>query len=113
MRRSALLPSRFDLESIDAKLAVIQAYQTGIYVVRAGDTATKVGQLFDIKSADLERLNSGVKWNRLRVGQRIKVRINLPDTIGPPEPPLPDSSSSAPSHRTLDSLPASSSGGGQ
>ncbi len=94
------------LGSIDAKLAIIQAYETGIYVVRAGDTAIKIGQLFGIQSADLKRLNPAVQWNRLRIGQQIRIRENLPNKIATHESPVPASSPGAPAHRTLDPLPA-------
>ncbi len=62
------------LEKVDEKLAVIQAYETGIYVVRAGDTAAGIAQVLDMPLAELEKLNPTVQWNRLRVGQRIKIR---------------------------------------
>ena len=67
------------LEKVDAKLAVIQAYETGIYVVSPGDTAAAIAQVFSTSLGELERLNPGIQWNRLRVGQRIKIREDVPN----------------------------------
>ena len=101
------------MDSIDEKLAIIQAHETGIYVVRAGDTATRIRQRFGVQSADLTRLNPAVQWNRLRVGQPIRVREDLPNKTVADETGLPALSPGAPVHRTVDSLPAASSGSGR
>ncbi len=61
------------LSQIDDKLAVIQAYQTGTYVVRRGDTPTIISNLFGLAQTDLAKMNPDVEWNRLRVGQHIRI----------------------------------------
>jgi LysM repeat protein len=55
-------------------LASIQANAaSGGYVIRAGDTAVRIAQLFGMTLADLAASNPDVKWNELRVGQLIKI----------------------------------------
>lgn len=41
--------------------------------VRRGDTAGEIAIQHDTTVADLERLNPGVAWNRLRIGQQLRV----------------------------------------
>ena len=67
------------LEQVAEKLAVIQAFATGKYVVRSGDTAAAIARLLDVPLSDLEKLNPAVPWNRLRIGELIKIREGEPN----------------------------------
>lgn len=42
------------------------------YVVRSGDTGTKIASSLGVSVGDLQAVNPGVNWNRLQVGQKIK-----------------------------------------
>jgi membrane-bound lytic murein transglycosylase D len=44
------------------------------YVVRSGDTFTRVAQKHNLTQAQLQRLNPGARINRITVGQRLRVR---------------------------------------
>jgi LysM repeat protein len=44
------------------------------YVVRSGDTFTKVAQKHNLTQAQLQKLNPGVRVNRITVGQRLRVK---------------------------------------
>ena len=61
------------LSQIDDRLAVIQAYQTGTYVVRRADTPTIIANLLGLTQTNLAKMNPDVEWNRLRVGQHIPI----------------------------------------
>lgn len=45
----------------------------GEYVVKSGDTGSKIAAANGVKLADLMAVNPDVNWNRLRVGQKIKL----------------------------------------
>ena len=44
------------------------------YVVKPGDTGTKISKATGVSVANLEAANPGIDWRRLRVGQKIKTR---------------------------------------
>jgi membrane-bound lytic murein transglycosylase D len=44
------------------------------YVVRSGDTFTRVAQKHNLTQAQLQKLNPGARINRITVGQRLRVR---------------------------------------
>jgi membrane-bound lytic murein transglycosylase D len=44
------------------------------YIVRSGDTFTRVAQKHNLTQAQLQKLNPGVRINRISVGQRLRVR---------------------------------------
>lgn len=46
----------------------------GEYVVKPGDTGTKISKATGVSLADLEAANPGIDWRRLRVGQKIKTK---------------------------------------
>lgn len=46
----------------------------GEYVVKPGDTGTKIAKATGVSLADLEAANPGIDWRRLRVGQKIKTK---------------------------------------
>lgn len=46
----------------------------GEYVVKPGDTGTKISKATGASLADLEAANPGIDWRRLRVGQKIKTK---------------------------------------
>jgi len=43
------------------------------YIVKAGDTGTKIASAKGVSWPDLQAVNSGVAWNRLAIGQTIKL----------------------------------------
>lgn len=45
----------------------------GEYVVKGGDTGFKIAQANGVSVADLQAVNPGVNWNRLTVGQKLKL----------------------------------------
>ena len=89
----------------------------GKHIVRSGETLGTIAQRHNLQVSDLYRMNpdlrSTIERNQFYPGLVIVVREQKPNKIAPHEPPLPASSSSAPVHRTLDSLPAPGSGGGR
>lgn len=50
--------------------------QNAFYVIRAGDTGLKIAHTHGLTLAGLSALNPGVQWNRLKVGQRIRLRAS-------------------------------------
>ena len=46
----------------------------GEYVVKPGDTGTKIAKATGVSLSELEALNPGIDWRRLRVGQTIKTK---------------------------------------
>jgi LysM repeat protein len=46
----------------------------GEYVVKPGDTGTKIAKATGVSLADLEAANPGIDWRRLRIGQKIKTK---------------------------------------
>ena len=46
----------------------------GEYVVKPGDTGTKIAKATGASLADLEAANPGIDWRRLRIGQKIKTK---------------------------------------
>ena len=67
--RLALAPS------ITARIADRLPEQTtaSAYIVKPGDTGTKITQTIGVSIADIEAANPGLDWRRLRVGQMINV----------------------------------------
>lgn len=45
----------------------------GEYVVKPGDTGVKIARALGVSLADLQTVNPSVEWNRLHIGQKIKV----------------------------------------
>ena len=58
---------------------------TNTYVVQPGDTLRSIARALDVRLIDLYRLNPGVDWRNLRVGQILNVPA--PAEPPPPEPP--------------------------
>jgi LysM repeat protein len=46
----------------------------GEYVVKPGDTGTKIAKATGASIGDLEAANPGIDWRRLKVGQKIKTK---------------------------------------
>lgn len=46
----------------------------GEYVVKPGDTGTKIAKATGASLADLETANPGINWNRLKPGQKVKTK---------------------------------------
>jgi LysM repeat protein len=46
----------------------------GEYVVKPGDTGTKIAKATGASLTDLEAANPGIDWKRLRIGQKIKTK---------------------------------------
>ena len=46
----------------------------GEYVVKPGDTGTKIAKATGVSLGELEAANPGIDWKRLRVGQKIKTK---------------------------------------
>jgi len=46
----------------------------GEYVVKPGDTGTKIAKATGVSVAELEAANPGIDWRKLRVGQKIKTK---------------------------------------
>ncbi len=44
------------------------------YIVRSGDTFTRVAQKHNLTQAQLQKLNPGVRVNRITIGQRLRVK---------------------------------------
>jgi len=45
----------------------------GEYIVKAGDTGTKIARANGCSLADLESVNAGVSWTHLKVGEKLKL----------------------------------------
>ena len=45
----------------------------GEYLVKAGDGGTKIARSLGVSIGDLQAVNPGVNWNKLAVGQKLKV----------------------------------------
>ena len=43
------------------------------YVVKSGDTGTKIATANGVSLADLNAVNPGINWNRIAIGQKIKL----------------------------------------
>lgn len=50
----------------------------GEYVVKSGDTSTKIARSVGCTSAELRAVNPGVNWSRLHPGQKLKVPEKKP-----------------------------------
>jgi LysM repeat protein len=46
----------------------------GEYVVKPGDTGTKIAKATGVSLSQLEAVNPGINWNHLRIGQTIKTK---------------------------------------
>ena len=46
----------------------------GEYVVKPGDTGTKIAKATGVPLAQLEAANPGISWNHLRIGQTVKTK---------------------------------------
>jgi LysM repeat protein len=45
----------------------------GEYIVKSGDGGTKIAKTLGVSIGDLQSVNPGVNWNKLAVGQKLKV----------------------------------------
>lgn len=45
----------------------------GEYIVKSGDYGTKIARANGVSIADLQTVNPGVNWNKLHVGQKLKL----------------------------------------
>lgn len=45
------------------------------YIIKAGDGGTKIARTFGVSIQDLQAVNPGVNWNRLVVGQKIRIPV--------------------------------------
>ena len=45
----------------------------GEYLVKAGDGGTKIARTLGVSIQDLQAVNPGVNWNKISVGQKLKV----------------------------------------
>jgi LysM repeat protein len=45
----------------------------GEYVVKSGDSGTKIAAATGVSIGDLQAVNPGVNWNSLKIGQKLKV----------------------------------------
>ena len=45
----------------------------GEYVVKAGDGGAKIAKVNGVSLADLQAVNPGVEWTKLKVGQKVKL----------------------------------------
>jgi LysM repeat protein len=45
----------------------------GEYLVKAGDGGTKIARTLGVSIQDLQAVNPGVNWNKLAIGQKLKV----------------------------------------
>ena len=45
----------------------------GEYIVKAGDTGSKIARANGCTLADLESVNSGISWSHLKVGEKLKL----------------------------------------
>ena len=45
----------------------------GEYVVKPGDSGTKIANANGVSIGDLQAVNAGVNWNSLKVGQKLKL----------------------------------------
>ncbi|MCX6951085.1 MAG: LysM domain-containing protein [Verrucomicrobia bacterium] len=50
------------------------AASEALYHVLAGDTGFKIARKYHLSLSDLQALNPGVRWDRLRVGQLVRIR---------------------------------------
>jgi peptidoglycan endopeptidase LytF len=48
-------------------------YEIRVYVIGAGDTASKIANKFQISLKDFEAMNPDLKLNRLYIGQIVKI----------------------------------------
>jgi LysM repeat protein len=49
------------------------SYDEGLYIVQRGDTGAAITRANNISLADLRALNPDVEWNRLSVGQAVRI----------------------------------------
>lgn len=47
--------------------------EPGTYIVKSGDTGVKIARDNNVSLADLKGANPDVDWNRLKVGQKVKI----------------------------------------
>ena len=60
---------------IEATCNAAEAKFTGIYKARRADTLNSIARHFRMKPEDLSSLNRSIEFDRLQVGQPIKVRL--------------------------------------
>jgi hypothetical protein len=56
----------------------------GRYLVKAGDTGARIAKRFEVTISDLMALNPGVRWDRLKVGQIVRVKKEEPNQAPAP-----------------------------
>ncbi|MCG9896254.1 MAG: LysM peptidoglycan-binding domain-containing protein, partial [Fimbriimonadaceae bacterium] len=67
-----IIPARV-LQVQPAPMVLAQARSTRDYRVVSGDTDVSLAAKFGVSSAEIRRLNPGVDWTRLKIGQVLKV----------------------------------------
>jgi len=70
-----------------------------VYVVRRGDTLTRIARAFGVSVSDLRRANNIVNPNRILVGQRLVIPVASPGALALAETPT------APSALTAEAVP--------
>lgn len=74
------------LEKIVGILSDELLARDGRYMLKAGDTGARVAQRFELSLSDMMALNPGVRWNRLKVGQIVRVKMEQPNKTLEPTP---------------------------
>jgi LysM repeat protein len=64
-----------DMKKISVKAASGEAvsYDEGLYIVQRGDTGAAIARANNISLADLRALNPDVEWNKISVGQAVRI----------------------------------------
>jgi LysM repeat protein len=64
-----------DMKKISVKAASGEtvSYDEGLYIVQRGDTGAAIARANNISLADLRALNPDVEWNKIGVGQAVRI----------------------------------------
>ena len=66
------------IERYEVRLIQYSVYDATVaYTVKAGDSLTKIARTLDISAATLEAANPDIDWARLRLGQRVKIHLQV------------------------------------
>ena len=60
------------------KIAIGEEHRVVHYMVREGDTLGALARRFDVKLEDILRTHPGLRPDRLRIGQTLRIRTGLP-----------------------------------
>ena len=69
--------------TVFARLIVPTATPTGVYIVKPGDTLSKITDMYETTIDELIQLNNLVDPNTLAVGQKLTIPSPLPPAEGP------------------------------